>query len=168
MAGGARKLEDEMSENLIETFEKYVEGCIDVEGVYPLPMVAIDADSKTTISAIALNGDKAIDEFMNQICFKSVKEIILGLDRSTRQGQGTEFADVLTCFYWKDRGDEKDIPEAEKNWCNWFKVGVINYQNEPRIVRKMDWSNEFWNEKLHAEIRALRPKFRTVIKKGKP
>jgi hypothetical protein len=149
---------------IIDMFEKYIATSIDEKGIYPNPMISLDLDGKITVAALALNAEPSIQEFMNQICFKSSREAILGLDRITREGQGTEFGDVLTCFYWKDRSAE-DLPEAEKSWDKWFKVGVINYQHEPRIVRPIDWNNKFWSERLAIEIKSLKPAFRVAVKK---
>jgi len=73
---------------------------------------------------------------------------MLGLDRTTKPGQGTEFADVLTCVLWDAQKDEF----TAKEWREWLKIGVINYQNEPRIVRPIDWDNEYWNGRFKEEL----------------
>jgi hypothetical protein len=67
-------------------------------------------------------------------------EIIFGVDRSTEEGQGTEFADALTCGHWV--GD---------NGGQW-RIGVINYQYEPRILRDYDWDNAYWSQHMLEEI----------------
>jgi len=153
-----------MNKSLIEQFESYVANCIDEKGVYPFPMFTIDKDDKLIVSALAINADVALEKFWLDITCHCAKEVILGLDRATKEGQGTEFADVLTCFHWKDWSDSECPPERN-NWSHWFKYGVINYQHEPRIVRPMDWKNEFWNGRMEAELSGCQPRTRISIKK---
>ncbi len=152
---------------IVKQFEGYVAKLIDAKGIFPYPMVALEHDDKLSMSALALDPTATIKQFLHLICNMNAKEVIMGLDRSTRENQGTEFADVLTCYYWKDRSEEKDLPEAQKTWDKWFKFGVINYQHDPREVRPMDWNNAFWNEKLAGDINALKPPMRIVVKKVK-
>ncbi len=62
---------------------------------------------------------------------------------------------MLTCLYWWD--------DPEINWGRSLKVGVINYQNEPRIVRPWDWGNVFWTAQVLREAKATRPPFRITL-----
>jgi len=76
-----------MSE-IIKTFEDYVGKCIDKDGIYPFQMVALESDDRISINALALDGGSAIKQFLDHVCNKGAKEVIMGLDRSTREGQG--------------------------------------------------------------------------------
>lgn len=134
--------------DLVDTFYKMATGVIDEMGIFPLPMVAIRKDGTLEVDALATTSAEAWEVFLKKIVKKQVDAIILGIDRTTKDGQGTEFADVLTCSLWVAR---EDWTEAGK-WREWFKFGVLNYQNEPRVVRPIDWRNEFWNRMLTEEI----------------
>lgn len=148
---------------LIDAFETYVSKSIDEKGVYPLPMISVEMDDKITFNMLAVDAPEAVRLFAQKICCECAKEVILGLDRTTKEGQGTEFADVLTCYYWKDQGESK----PGNNWSKWFNVGVINYQHEPRIVRPLDWGNKFWNEVGIKEIKSFLLPSRIVVKIAK-
>lgn len=141
--------------DLVERFHEYVLGMIDEKGVYPSPGMSVDADGKMQVAALC-EPDTAFNWFWNQVTIKQAKECIFGLDRSTRDGQGTEFADVLTCVHWKEGMDGKP-------WDTSFRIGVINYQNDPRIVRPFDFANEFWSEKMTGEAKSFRPSFRMKV-----
>lgn len=140
--------------NLVDQFHVYVTGMIDEKGVHPFPGMAVKKDGGMNIVAIC-ETETALKWFWEQITRNQAKECIFGLDRSTRDGQGTEFADVLTCVHW--------VEEEGKNWSESFRIGVINYQHEPRIVRPFDFENVYWSEKMTAEIERCRPSTRVVV-----
>lgn len=142
--------------DLVAKFHEYVSNMIDEEGVYPSPGMSIDEDGKMEIAALC-EPETAFDWFWNQVTIKQSKECIFGLDRSTLNGQGTEFADVVTCVHWAEGMDGK-------NWHNSFRIGVINYQHDPRIVRAFDFENAFWIEKMTGEAKSFRPQMRMVVK----
>jgi hypothetical protein len=149
----------EEAKKVVEAFEHYCSNAVDEKGIYPLPMVAIKNDGSMEMSAMAVSAPEAIEEFMRKIVVKrEVKAIMLGLDRTTKPGQGTEFADVLTCVLWDAQKD--DFGPGE--WREWFKVGVINYQNEPRIIRPIDWENEFWKNHFKEELDNLKLRRRST------
>ena len=50
-----------------------------------------------------------------------------------------------------------------KKWDTSFRIGVINYQHSPRIVRPFDFANEYWIEQMTAELRYRRPLMRMVV-----
>jgi hypothetical protein len=64
-------------------------------------------------------------------------EAIFGLDRYTKPGQGTKYADVIAGHYFD--GDQ------------WHPF-IIEYRPTPRIVEPIDWNNEFWNQALSREM----------------
>ena len=146
----------EETKKAVEVFEQWCSTAVDEKGIYPFPMVAITKDGATEMSALALSPREAIEQFMRKIVKREVKVIMLGLDRTTKPGQGTEFADVLTCALWEAQKDEFGPGE----WRDWIKVGVINYQNEPRVVRPIDWENAYWDKTIKAELADLKLKRR--------
>ena len=124
-----------MSESLPETFWSMIEGMIDEQGVYPQQLLHI-TDGELSCCSLMLDPPQIVP-LAKKLVAQGAEELIFGLDRTTRPGQGTEFADVLTCAHYKD-GE--------------WRVGVINYQHEPRIVRDWDWNNEFWTEAVLYEL----------------
>ena len=148
-------------ENLTTEFFKHVERMIDTVGVYPHPGLALMPDGGLQLAALALNPPGVFRWFWDMVSTKGAVECITGLDRNTKEGQGTEFRDVMTCWYWKEGLDDKP-------WNESFRVAVINYQDEPRIVRPFDWDNEYWNDQAAGELAAFTPRFRVTIKEGQP
>jgi len=142
--------------DLVAKFHEHVLQSIDEDGIYPFPGMSINKDGKMEIAALC-EASTAFDWFWNQITIEQSKECIFGLDRSTKDGQGTEFSDVLTCVHWAEGMDGK-------GWDTSFKIGVINYQPDPRIVREFDFSNEFWTTKMTTEVLSYRPQVRMVLK----
>ncbi|MCK9459551.1 MAG: hypothetical protein M0R80_07925 [Proteobacteria bacterium] len=118
-------------------FWETISVAIDADGVYPHQMIIVDKDDKMTMCAMDVDYKQILIHAFKEIALRNCKELIFGVDRTTREGQGTEFSEVLTCAHWKD---------------GVWTIGVINYQNEPRIVRDWDWDNEFWNREMLREI----------------
>ncbi len=143
---------------LLELFFSNVERGIGEEGIYPHPGLCLNYDGEIEMAALAFGPDECISWFWDSIANKGAVECVFGIDRTTRDGQGTEFRDVLTCAYWKEGLDGK-------SWGSSFRIGVINYQFAPElIVRPFDWGNEFWNERMQGEVASRVPPARIVIK----
>jgi hypothetical protein len=146
--------------NLVEEFERMSALAIDDNGIYPHNGMVVDKDDKLCLCALDLKPAEVFQWLWQQVTVESAKEVIFGLDRSTKPGQGTEFDDVLTCCHWRE--------DLADKWNRAYRIGVINYQIEPRIVRPIDWDNEFWKKQMGAEVRQFTPPFRMVVKKGVP
>ena len=144
-----------MSKSTIDWFHDYVADMIDERGVYPEPGLAVFKDGRRELAAID-DPNSVILWFWDKIANCQAVEVICGVDRYTAPEQGTEFRDVVTCVYWADGLDDKD-------WAKSFRVGVINYQPEPRIVRPFDFDNTFWTNKMSAELARQRPLHRILI-----
>lgn len=147
--------------DMTKEFFEYVECMIDGRGVYPHPAFARMLDGTIEVAALALGPQDVFRWFWDKVSVEGAAECMFGLDRTTKEGQGTEFADVLTCCYWKDGLDGR-------TWDKSFRIAVINYQPEPRIVRPLDWDNEFWKQRLAAELASYAPLARLVVRKRKP
>lgn len=122
-----------------QEFFAHVERSIDESGVYPFPGIAMMSGGGIEFAAITDAG-LCFDWFRKQLANPDCVEAIFGIDRTTREWHGTEFDDVLTCCHWQ-RSHERRV-----------RVGVINYQFEPRIVRPFDWKNAFWSDRMLAEV----------------
>lgn len=140
-------------------FHESVERMIDKKGVYPQPGMALRQDGKMEIAAIT-DAQLAYRWFWEQITQNYAIEVIFGVDRTTQPDQGTEFNDVLTCCHWREGMDGNP-------WQTSFRIGVIDYQNEPRIVRPWNWANKYWSERMGTEIKNCRPGFRVRTEKAK-
>jgi hypothetical protein len=127
-----------------ELFYDYATMSIDEKGIFPQPGIIIRADGSTEISALALPPMEIFKWFWREV-ENGADHILFGLDRHTKPNQGTKYRDVLTCVHYTR------LPES-------FRVGVINYQHDPRIVDPMDWDNAFWQAQLSKELRLTRVK----------
>lgn len=148
---------------LLLPFVEYVKTLIDEEGVFPFPMMSrtrkpLSMDEKTCIAAMALPSGESLNLIWKQITSYATTELIFALDRSTRSGQGTEFADVLTGAHWH--------PSFHASQKAAWRTFVINYQHEPRIVREPDFENEFWNEQITKELRRSCLDVRVIVGSG--
>lgn len=144
-----------MPRTLFDRFCELVANSIDQTGIYPGPACWVDRKGKMTIAALALDAGGVLNEVWRQISSEQVSELVFGLDRFTKPGQGTEFADVLACAHW--------IEGYADSWDKSWRPFVINYQFEPRIVRPPDFANDFWNKKILSELRAHCPPYRTKL-----
>lgn len=123
--------------SLPETLFELVESSIDAEGVYPQHCVFIDKDGKVNMCAMALDGEQIMDIVIKQVRSGEAVELVVGIDMWTKEDQGTEFADVIVVCHFKD-GD--------------WKVGVIDYQNSPRIVSPLRWDNRHWTTVMRRRL----------------
>lgn len=140
-----------LTHKLIDGFETYIPNLIDEKGIYPAPMLVQKPNEHYALHALDLTPDQCWQHFLTSTLDSEVTGAIFGLDRSTKPGQGTEFADVLTCvLYEPAAGLEYRVRDQ-------FHFGVINYRHEPRIVRPIDWKNPHWNRVLRAELNAFMP-----------
>ena len=108
----------------------------------------LDRDNKLLVDPL---GSKEWREILRHVVMRRVGgalELIFGVDRSTADGQGTEFSDVYTCGYWKSTNPTEQLAKMGV-----WEIGVINYQGADKIVREWDWNNEFWKKQMGDEIR---------------
>jgi hypothetical protein len=151
----------EFPQELLDKFVNHVNVTMDKRGVYPTPVMYRDLDDGLNVSALLsdMSPRQCLEYFWSIPCLAQGKAVIMGIDRFTQPGQGTEFRDVLTLFLWWD--------DPAITWYDSYKVGVINYQNKPRIVRPIDWDNAFWNKQLIHELRSTRPRYKISIERAK-
>ncbi len=129
---------------VLKSFYELVCLAIDEKGVYPQLGYARHQDGTNTMLSYMMDGPgvfKTVSLLMRDEA-KQVVEMAFAVDRVTREGQGTEFADVLTGGWW--------------DGVKWVPF-VINYRNEPRIVREIDWDNTFWNAIMQESFSRMWP-----------
>jgi len=141
-------VDPEVEKKVIDVFYQTAIGGIDEKGIFPFPLVAMQKDGTLLLESLAIAGEEAYHVFLKKIVKKEVDAIMFGLDRTTKEGQGTEFSDVLSCVFWSAQ-EEWTEPGA---WRKWLKIAVLNYQNEPRITRPLDWNNECWTKMVTSEL----------------
>lgn len=137
--------------NPVQMFFDYATLSIDEKGIYPQPGLVIRDDGTKEICALAQHPLDIYKWFWERVLTDNVSELLFGLDRTTQEGQGTKYADVLTCVHWKR--------DFDSNPLDAFRVGVINYQHDPRIVDPFDWDNSFWQGRIGYELKQTRPAF---------
>ena len=113
--------------SIVEMFHEHTARCIDERGVYPLTMEAHD-----------LTPLQVYQRVITIVATMKPSELVFGLDRFCKEGQGTTLGDCVTAAHWNGR--------------LWLPF-IIEYQHEPRIVKPVDWNNAFWNEKIMGDIR---------------
>jgi len=143
---------------VLEAFGTLLETSLDEKGYFPQPGIVLAKDGGLEIVALDLNAGDIINWFWNTVTIKEAQEVIFGIDRTTKPGQGTEFADVLTCAHWE--------PSLHESWSRSFRIGVVNYQWDPRIVRPIDWDNEWWKTHMAGELLSRVPPFRLKVQEA--
>lgn len=133
-----------MSKDLPKVFFDMVSGTIDEKGIFPPPLLAKKTDGTLEVGVIAGPPQLAYYVVKQHFNDRDCVEFMYGLDRYARPDQGTEFNDVFVGAFCE-----------KKNGIVIWKPYVINYQNEPRIVRDYDWTNEFWNERTRGELKQI-------------
>ena len=119
--------------------------CIDEEGVMPHQCIVRHGDA-VSMAALALPPGGVLSYVRRGFERGGVDELIYGLGRFTRPGQGANLGDVVAGgWYRRDRG---------------WRIGIIEYQHEPRIVLPWCWDNAFWNAAVGHELSQVLPDLR--------
>ena len=123
--------------NLPETYHQYVSTLIDVTGVYPHAVMVLEQDGTMGVCALDLKPPQAMSEIAKLLIQNKTKELIYGFDRFCRKGQTEFFEDAIAGAYWNGEG---------------WKPFIIEYQHDPRVVKPLNWENEFWNKSVRGEL----------------
>ncbi|ALG75071.1 hypothetical protein VY88_26430 [Azospirillum thiophilum] len=127
--------------DLPATFHELISASIDESGVWPHQMI-VRRDGKLTLRALALPPE-GVMAHLGRTIRDGADELIYGMDRYTQPGQGTEFADCIAAgWYRRDVG---------------WRIGVIDYRHDPRIVRPWNWGNAWWIAAVGHELRQVLP-----------
>lgn len=123
---------------LEEMFHGLVKLSIEAHGVYPHHML-VRTDEGVEVYALDLKPAQAFAYFLRATL--KAQEVVFGLDRFTLPDQGTTLGDVVTCAHFRREGDQVTL-----------RIGIIEYQHDPRIVKPWDWENSFWNQRMLEEL----------------
>lgn len=125
---------------LTELFHEHVTRMLDDDGFRLAPAMAQAPDGGLTIAAIDMAaGPKLVYATAFKLAHEGNTEVIAGIDRYTKPGQGTTLGSVLTCLVLRG-------PQA--------RFGIIEYDGPTRTVKPWQWDNEFWNRQLALEVKA--------------
>lgn len=124
-------------ESIVEQFVSLNVGLIDEKGIYPSQSIVLNQNGEIGIYALAVPPMVAMRHMRNAFQGKP-KEMIFGFDRQLLPEQGTTLADGLSVAYYDG-----------KRW----RTGIMEYQNEPRIVMPINWDNKWWNAGLAEELK---------------
>jgi hypothetical protein len=111
---------------------------INEKGVFPHQMLVEDKDGKLGFMALALDQPSQVMNHMLQVLVKEKpRQLMYGMDRYCKPGQGTTLNDCIGGAYWNGEA---------------WRVFVIEYQHEPRIVKPIDWHNDWWKKSIREEL----------------
>lgn len=125
---------------LVTISESFLSKCFDrskpyvsvnADGVFPLPSLHVEPSGSMTMQCNAFYGETLIEAARRPLTGDAT-EIICCLDRFARPGQGCEFSDLLTVYYFDGRG---------------WRFGVKEYRfGTPTVIKPIDWTKKFWIE----------------------
>jgi len=121
--------------DLLKMYHDLVSLSIGESGVYPHHAIAIRKDAGVEMLVLDLSPKQVFLLISKKI--KESDELIFALDRTCKDGQGTTLGDCVAGLHWI---------EGE------LKPFIIEYQDSPRIVKEIDWNNEFWTQALKNDI----------------
>lgn len=152
-------MNEQVQRSLTDDYFDVIERAIDEKGVYPHQGLVLKKDNKLEMHALIVGVPELVAHFWNQL--GDSEEVIYGIDMTTRPDQGTRYADALVLAHWT-RDPSKKLTDPS---C--LRVGVINYQHEPRIVDPIDWDNSHWDHWVRSVFPKYRPPFLIRVESGK-
>jgi hypothetical protein len=123
--------------DLLKTYHDHISRSIDEKGVYPHQMMCEDDDGKLGVYALMLNKPhEVLQAVLKALMEHKPKQLIYGLDRFCKSGQGTTLGDCIAGLYWNGEA---------------WRPFIIEYQHEPRVVKPIDFDNQWWKKSLQQE-----------------
>jgi hypothetical protein len=124
-------------QTLPEMLHAHVPVLICAKGIYPSPAIWINRHGAICMGSIATPPHQTM-AFLCAVVAEGCRELIYGMDRFAKPGQGTTCADLLAGAWW--------------DGSSW-RAYTIEYQHDPRIVKPIDWDNAFWCTAVAGELR---------------
>jgi len=123
--------------HLVQQYHDVIAASIDRDGVWPHQCLDRRA-GVLSMSAIALRDPQQVYQVLRARVFSErPDELVYGLDRFCRPGQGTTLGDCIAGAYWGGAG---------------WNPFIIEYQHEPRIVKPVFFGNATWNDFITREL----------------
>lgn len=129
------KIMDNKEKDIVEAYYSLIKIAIDKHGVYPHHLIVESDDGGWNACALDIATSEAMTFLVSEFKAGPAK-LICGFDRTCLSNQGTTLGDCVAGHYW--------------DGVKWSSF-VIEYQENPRIVKPIDWDNKFWNEQLARE-----------------
>jgi hypothetical protein len=138
---------------LIEQYHDFMVATWDGdENDIPMGML-LKEDGSITMVALALEPEQAYETFVSMVVTENATDAVFTLDRFTKPGQGTKYADVLA-------GHVFDRSLGKSPW----RPFIIEYSKDPKHFEPVDYDNLFWNDTLQKELAAtLRHMVRQIM-----
>jgi hypothetical protein len=131
-----------MATDIVEMIHRNIAGMIDDEGVFPHQMIVLKKDGSVTMLSLSVNPPSMFKEMARWKAMPDTAELVFGLDRFCLPDQGTTLGDCVACLHW--------------DGILW-RTFIVEYQNEPRIVKPVDRDNAWWNATMRRESPGLFP-----------
>lgn len=133
--------------SLAEIFHGLIEEWIDENGLEDPMGVALLADVGLEVFSLMTKPEDAVKWMLCTAATRpDIVEIMLGIDRFTKEGQGTEFASVIAGPHWRRQEDGKGTVQGY----------TIDYDfGPPKIVRPVSYDNEFWGRAITEECNSV-------------
>lgn len=130
--------------SLPEIFRGIVESFIDEKGLELAHAVCVCHDGGIEVVALAVEPEQAYKWLLAMAASRpDIVEIMLGIDRYTKEGQGSEFDDVVAGPHWRRQPDGMGTVQGF----------TIDYKfGPPKIVRPVSYDNDFWREAITQEV----------------
>lgn len=132
---------------LIREFEAVVPHLIKPEGIYPLPMMVLTGRGIDVVE-MKVSDRKAYEIFCKASASSEVLAAVFGRDCNGFPEQKVELDNVLACVLYEHPNSKLEIVRARD--C--FRYGIIEYHDKPRVVRRMNWQNQFWIDTCRSEL----------------
>jgi len=135
-------MKTEKEKQILGSYIELLKNSIDEKGIHPAPAMVVDNEGKVSMLSLMVEPDQAY-ETVRKVAGSEYKEILMGLDRTSKSGQGIpeEFDSVFT-FVHIENGMG-------------FKVGCLPYTGEPRNVGEVQWDNTFWNPIVTRDLKTF-------------
>lgn len=145
----------EKKKRLRDIFRGFIESIIDEKGMEVSHGIAMTKDGGIEIVVMMCDPGRCYEWLLCTIASRQdIVEVMIGIDRYTKPGQGNEFADVIGGVHWRRVGQMKGI----------MRPFIIDYKfGPPKVVRDVSYRNSFWNQVLEQEhksaVLSIRRKF---------
>lgn len=126
--------------DLLKKFVKHVEAILEPRGVFPhVALWRLAGENKLNMAAIAINEpDQVLGYVLDRLINEPVEELVFGLDRYSKPGQGVSTKDFLCVYHYL----------ADEGWL----YGVLEYQYKPRIFKPIHWRHPVWAEIMAGDV----------------
>lgn len=132
------------TKSLIEKWLDFLEVCREGPDVPIIHAFVLKDDDSLTMIALAVGPKEAWDIVLQEVGKMDTLELIFGIDRFTKEGQGIDTPSCVTVYHWRRDHDPSF-------WG--YRLGVVPYDETG--CRPVIWDHPFWTQLQRAEITHL-------------